>query len=59
MEEDKGVLIIKLNANVSQRSLTRIRESIVRQKESGLIILPSFCEALVVPKDIKIQVEEG
>lgn len=58
MEEDKGVLIIKLNANISQRSLERIRESIIRQKESGLIILPSFCEVLVASKNVKIKVEE-
>lgn len=57
MKSDKDVLVIKINANLNQRSLTRIRECIMRQKESGLVILPDFCEVIVVPKDIEIQLE--
>lgn len=57
MEEDRNLLIIKLNANISQRSLTRIRESIECQRKSGLIILPEFCEVIVTPKDTLIEVE--
>lgn len=59
MEESKDLLIIKVNANISQGGMKRIRESITRQKEEGLIILPYFCEALVVPKGIETEVEGG
>lgn len=58
MAENKDLLVIKPNIHLSPRDLRRIRESIMLQKETGLVILPFFCEALVVPKNVEIRVEE-
>lgn len=58
MEKDKDLLVIKPNIHLSPRDLRRIRESVQQQKETGLVILPFFCEAIVVPKDIEVRVEE-
>ena len=51
------VLIVKINALFPTETLSEIRKHILRQKESGVIVLPSYCEALVVPEDIEIKLE--
>lgn len=52
------MLIVKINGVImSAEYLKMLHDNIFKQKESGVIILPSFCEALVVPKNIEIKVE--
>ena len=51
------ILIVKINALFSTETLSEIRKHILIQKESGVIVLPSYCEALVVPEDIEIKLE--
>lgn len=58
MEENNDLLIVKLNMHLRARDIQRIRDSIQKQKETGLVILPAFCDAIQVPKDIEIRVEE-
>lgn len=55
---DENLLIIKVNVMLRGDRLQEIRELIMKQRETGLIILPPFCEAVVVPKDIEIKIEE-
>ena len=51
------VLVVKINALFPTETLSKIRKHILRQKESGVIVLPSYCEALMVPEDIEIKLE--
>ena len=51
------VLVVKINALFSSDKIFAIRKHILKQKESGVIVLPSYCEALVVPEDIEIKLE--
>lgn len=55
---DENLLIIKVNVMLRGDKLQEIRELIMKQKETGLIILPPFCEAVVVPKDTEIKIKE-
>lgn len=59
MEENNGLLIVKLNMHLRAKDIQRIRESIMKQKETGLVILPAFCDVIQTPKDIEIQTEEA
>lgn len=59
MEENNELLIVKLNMHLRAKDIQRIRESILKQKETGLVILPAFCDVIQVPKDIEIRVEEA
>lgn len=55
---EKQVLVVKLNMHLRAKDIQRIRKSIMKQKETGLVILPTFCDALLVPEGIDILVEE-
>ena len=52
------ILIIKCNAIVKPERLEDMRRSFISQKETGVIVLPAMCEAVVVPDDVEIIVEE-
>lgn len=56
---EKQVLVVKLNVHLRAKDIQRIRKSIMEQKETGLVILPAFCDALLVPEGIDILVKEG
>lgn len=50
-------LVIKVNCELSIKSMMDIRNQIIKQKKEGVIVLPSFCEAIVVPNGIDIRDE--
>ena len=51
------VLVIKVNLDVSAEQLKALRDGFLFQKEHGVVVIPSFCEAVVVPEDVEIKVE--
>lgn len=51
------VLVIKVNLDVSAERLKALRDGFLLQKEYGVVVIPSFCEAVVVPEDVEIKVE--
>lgn len=55
----KDVLVIKCNALVKPETLKKLREIFVKEKEEGVIVLPPYVEALVVPEDIEIRMEDA
>lgn len=44
-------LIIKCNKNLPKMEYNKLREHIKNQVESGVVLLPPYCDALLVPKD--------
>lgn len=52
------VLVIRCNTIISTEDLMKIRNIILKQKESGVIVLPAMFEAIVVPNDIEIKFED-
>lgn len=52
------ILVVKLNMFLRDSELRKIYDSILRQKENGLILLPPYCDAQVVPENVKIVVED-
>ncbi len=51
------ILIIQYPFMMSQQRVNALRENILKQKESGVILLADFCKVVTKPKDIDIQVE--
>lgn len=49
------VLIVKYPFLMKNDQATKLYESILKQKENGVIILPDYCEVVITPKDIEIQ----
>lgn len=56
-QEPRELLIIKSNILLHQDDRKKWAESIKREKESGVIILPPYFELLLVPADIEIKME--
>ena len=56
MKSDE-ILIIQYPYRMSQQRADLIREQILEQKESGVILLADFCTVITKPKDIDIKVE--
>lgn len=51
------ILVVKVNMFLRDKDMNNIRNYIVEQAKTGILILPPYCEAQVVPDDIEIQVE--
>lgn len=54
MNKDE-ILIVKYPFLMKNDQATKLYESILKQKENGVIILPDYCEVVIAPKDIEIQ----
>lgn len=53
------VLVVKIKDIVFRQSdIRRIREAIRDQMKEGVVVLPDFMDAIVVPKDIEVRVEK-
>ena len=57
-QEPCELLIIKSDILLHQDDRKKWMESIKREKESGVIILPPYFEPLLVPNDIEISIEQ-
>lgn len=51
------ILIVQYQVPIKQQKADILREQILKQKESGVILLPYYCSVISKPKDIDIQVE--
>ena len=49
------ILVVRCNMYVSQKQLQDIYYYLRHQKESGVILLPPYLEAQIVPDDVKIK----
>ena len=55
----RDILVVKVNTILPAVDMEDIRANILKQKDSGIIVLPNYCEALVVPEDTEITVVGG
>ena len=49
------ILMVKCRAHIATEHMNRILDNIKAQKETGVILLPHYLEAQVVPDDIEIK----
>lgn len=52
--ENNNVLVVKCNVFLKRKEFSNLYENILRQKETGVILLPPYCDIKVVPPNIKI-----
>ena len=53
------VLIIMSDHNLSVRELGNLYDNLLNQKKNGIILLPYFCNAIIIPEDVEIRMEGG
>lgn len=53
------LMIVKAidGVNIHADLMEHLQKEIIKQKETGVIVLPWFLTAIVVPEDIEIKVE--
>lgn len=49
------ILVVKCNAFLPSERMQAILDNLRAQKETGVILLPSYLEAEIVPEDIEIR----
>lgn len=49
------ILVVKCNMFVSNEQLQNIFDYLITQKNAGMVVLPPYLEAQIVPDDIKIK----
>ena len=52
-----NILVVKSTAFLTSKQLQSILDSLKAQKETGVILLPSYLEAKIVPDDIEIKLK--
>lgn len=52
------VLVVKVNLFCGNKDLCQIHDNIINQMKTGVVILPAYCEAQVVPDNIEVRVED-
>lgn len=52
------ILVVKVQKHYPIEWLRDLREDILRQKEGGVVILPAYCETLVISDDSVVKVAE-
>lgn len=52
-------LVVKCNAFLLSERLQAILDNLMAQKETGVILLPSYLDAQIVPDDIEIRFANG
>ena len=53
------ILVVKCNTFLPREKLQAILDNLKVQKETGVILLPSYLEAQIVPEDIEIKLVNG
>ena len=53
------ILVVKCNAFLPHEKMQAILDNLMVQKETGVILLPPYLDAQVVPKDIEIKLVNG
>ena len=51
------ILVIKCNTMVKPETLMQLRQIFLKEKEEGVVVIPAFCDAMMIPEDIEIKVE--
>ena len=51
------ILVIKCNTMVKAETLNQLRQTFLKEKEEGVVVIPAFCDAIMIPEDGEIKVE--
>ena len=52
---DNDILIVRVNMFLKNKEQEAVRKYILEQRKTGVIVLPPYCEVIVVPKDVEIK----
>ena len=53
------ILVVKCNVFLPHEKMQAILDNLMAQKETGVILLPPYLEAKIVPEGIEIKLDNG
>lgn len=53
------ILVVKCNAFLPHEKMQAVLDNLKVQKETGVILLPPYLEAQIVPENIEIKLADG
>lgn len=53
------ILVIKVNAFLKPKEMDNITRYVHDSMKTGLVVLPPYCDAQVVPDNLKVRVENA
>ena len=53
------ILVVKSTAFLPHEKMQAVLDSLRAQKETGVILLPPYLEAHIIPEDIEIKLADG
>lgn len=53
------ILVVKSTAFLPHEKMQAILDNLKEQKETGVILLPPYLEAKIIPEDIEINLADG
>ena len=53
------ILVVKCNMFLPHEKMQAVLDNLIAQKETGVILLPPYFEAQIVPEDIEIKFVNG
>ena len=57
LEPDKENLVIKFNCLLRAETMQKVRDEIMEQVKTGVVVIPPYCTAIIVNKNSSIEVE--
>ena len=51
------ILIVKYPYSMKSDKVNQLHDNILKQKETGVIVLPDCCEVVIAPKDVEIKTD--
>jgi len=52
------MLVIKVNAFLSGKDMNGLTKYIHESMKTGLVVLPPYCDAQIVPDNVEVRIEE-
>ena len=52
------ILVVRVDVLAKKKDLDGLRDYILAQKETGVVVLPRYCRAMLVPDNVEVLVED-
>ena len=53
------ILVIQCKCTVKQEDMEKVRRSVLRQMEDGVVLLPHWLDPVIVPAGLEVRIQEG
>ena len=56
-QDSENILVVRCNISVKPDHMRAVYDQIMSQKNTGVVVLPHYCDARIIPKGTKVVIE--